>query len=203
MTCSMIAVQRSPVSSVWTDLTGGIGRYCTMNKVFPVTENPCKVPAAGLINFSFWVETALEGSGTYGRVTNIYWFCNDDIRSDWDLGVLGGLWGGKRNSGDNGCPNSVSYHGSDEYAAPAGVVGTSGYSIIDAVNGHPYYKTAPHGRIDLQLCTPAAPLLIDSTAYVNNATFRSKSLISQVGIGPDGVQGDKGAKTFSWQYDEY
>jgi hypothetical protein len=200
MTCSVVVVEGNGSPVTWTPMTGIVGRYCTMDSYQPGTANPCKVPATSFY-YSFWKHTAIAGSGSFNSVRNIYWFCDGNVADDWDLGTGGALLGGKRNSSDNGCPNSVAYHGSDSYQVAAGTIGTTGTAIDAVSGGHEYYHDQSPATIDLDTCTSAQPLLIDSTQYTTD--FRSKALVSQVKIAPTGVQGDKAAKTFTFMYDEY
>lgn len=171
------------------------GRYCTMDSYNPGLSNPCVVPASGL-NYSFWKTHGLYFSGDFTQITNIRWYTSGSVKTNWALGTSGGLFVAVKSTGDNGMP-TASYDQAD------GVVGTSGYWMDDATNGHSYYKsgTSNHAEpVNADNYVSGSTLLVDSGPY--SSTGYSKCVVTQVVIDTDATQGDKANESLTFRYDE-
>lgn len=168
------------------------GRYATTDAYNPGDSYPCVVPDSGF-NYSYWKHHRIAFSGTFTQISNIRWFTSGNIASNWDLGTDGMLMVGLRDAGDNGCPIG-------NYQQATGVQGTSGHNIDDGTNGHAYYKgqTTPYGDADDY--TSSSELTVDTNEYT--ATGSSYSVVTQVKIDDDAVQGDKATETLTFRYDE-
>lgn len=180
-------------------------RLCTMDSASPGESNPCVVPSSGYY-YSFWKTTVLYVSGSFTRVQNIRVFSSSGlIKSNWSLGTNGMVVIAVRDSGDNGLPVSTTYHGSNQYAQATGTIGTTGNSIADATNGHPYYKGQTTKVTDLDGKISTSALLIDSTQYSSATTpeFYSKAWVIQAVIASNAVQGDKSNEIIVVRYDEW
>lgn len=183
------------------------GRYCTADTPEPGTNNPCVVPTSDF-NYSYWKHHALQLSGHFTKIDKIRWYTSGAIAHDWTLGDGGMLQVGVRKSGDSGCPLEA-------YKQAVGIEGTTGTPMEDTQNGHPYYNNTADAELrNADLCTSANPLLIDSTLYANpetskslgrnedEKTFITKFVVTQIKIFTNATQGDKGAQTLTWRYDE-
>ena len=173
-------------------LAGIVGRFCTQDGI-PGLNNPCKVPATGVYH-SFWVTDCLSITGDFNQVRDIYIHGDEGFAEDWGLDAEngGGLFVGKRDTGDNGLPIDAVLHGSNQYAQAGGSVGTDGYAIDNAVNGHPYYREQSTPKLNFDACTAAAPLLIDSGPYTDD--FYSMGWCLQLWTVPTSAYGAKSPK---------
>jgi len=173
-------------------LAGIVGRFCTQDGI-PGLNNPCKVPATGVYH-SFWVTDCLGITGDFNQVRDIYIHGDEGFAEDWGLDAEngGGLFVGKRDTGDNGLPIDAVLHGSNQYAQAGGSVGTDGYAIDNAVNGHPYYREQSTPKLNFDACTAAAPLLIDSGPYTDD--FYSMGWCLQLWTVPTSAYGAKSPK---------
>jgi predicted transcriptional regulator len=180
-------------------------RLCSMDSATPGESNPCVVPSSGYY-YSFWKTTVLFVSGDFTRVQNIRVFSSSGaIKTAWQLGTNGMVVIAVRDSGDNGLPVNVTYHGSNQYAQSTGTIGTTGNSIADATNGHPYYKGQTTKVVDFDSKVAASPLTVDSTQYSSATTpeFYSKAWVIQAVLATNAVQGDKPNELVVVRYDEW
>ena len=189
-TATIYRIYGSP--GVKTSLAGKVGRFCTQDAE-PGLNNPCKIPATGVYN-SFRGTDCLGITGNFNQVRDIYLHGDGNVASDWglDSALGGGLFIGKRDSGDNGLPIDVSLHGSNQYAVATGTVGTTGDSIEDPTNGHPYYRSQSTKKVNFDTCTANVPLLIDSGPYTDD--FYSKAWVFSLRTVPTSLYGAKSAK---------
>jgi len=190
MTATVVIQEGNGASVTWTTITQG--RYCTADTYNPGDNYVCVVPTSGF-NYSYWKHHRMYASGSFTRITNIRWFTSGSVKTNWQLGTGGMLLVGKRDSGDNGCPEA-------NYEQAIGVQGTTGYDIGDSSNGHPYYKSQSTPAVDADNYTSANPLTVDTSTYT--AAFGSKAVVTQIKIAPDATQGDKPNETFTFRYDE-
>lgn len=190
MTATVVIQEGNGASVTWTTITQG--RYCTADTYNPGDNYVCVVPTSGF-NYSYWKHHRMYASGSFTRITNIRWFTSGSVKTNWQLGTGGMLLVGKRDSGDNGCPEA-------NYAQASGVQGTTGYYIGDSSNGHPYYMSQSTPAVDADNYTSANPLIVDTSTYT--AAFGSKAVVTQIKIAPDATQGDKPNETFTFRYDE-
>ena len=189
-TATIYRIYGSP--GVKSSLAGKVGRFCTQDAE-PGLNNPCKVPATGVYN-SFRVTDCLGITGDFNQVRDIYLHGDGQFASDWglDAALGGGLFIGKRDSGDNGLPIDVGLHGSNHYAVATGTIGTTGDSIEDVSEGHPYYRSESTKKINFDTCTANVPLLIDSGPYTDD--FYSKAWVFSLRTVPTSLYGAKSAK---------
>lgn len=173
-------------------LAGIVGRFCTQDSI-PGLNSPCKVPPTGFYD-SFWVTDCLGITGDFNQVRDIYIHGDEGFAEDWGLDSEngGGVFVGKRDTGDNGLPIDVILHLSNQYAQAGGTVGTSGHAIDNAVNGHPFYRDQSTKKINFDNCTADAPLLIDSGPYTDD--FFSKAWVLQLRTVPTSAYGAKSPK---------
>ena len=173
-------------------LAGKVGRFGTQDSE-PGLNNPCKVPPTGVYN-SFRVTDCLGITGDFNQVREIYIHGDESFADDWglDSGNGGGLFIGHRDTGDSGLPIDVGLHGSNQYAVATGTVGTTGHSIEDPTNGHPYYREQSAPVLNFDTCSAAAPLLIDSGPYTDD--FYSKAWVFCLRTVPTSVYGAKTPK---------
>jgi hypothetical protein len=178
-----------------TALTSITGRYCTIDSATPGTTNPCKVPTSDFY-YSYWKSMFLAVSGTFNSIRDIYWYCDGNVATDWglDSGNGGGLYIGKRDTGDNGCPYA-------SYVQATGTPGTTGDAIGHVSNGHTYYRGQTYPTHDVDSYTAATPLLIDSTVYTSG--FNSKIWVTQLKIAPTSSHGELASKSFNLSYQVY
>jgi len=179
-----------------TSLLNKVARFCTQDAVQPNLNNPCKVPPAGSY-FSFRKTHCLGITGDFNQVRDIYIHSDGQFNNDWGLGD-GALLIATRDTGDNGLPIDVALHGSNEYAQASGQVGTTGDSIDDPTNGHPYYKSQVSPTMDFDLCLSDSPLLIDSGPYADD--FYSKAWVFSLMTKPNSAYGAKAAKSVVLTY---
>jgi hypothetical protein len=178
---------------VKTSLTNKVGRFCTQDAE-PNLNNPCKVPPAGNVYDSFRVTDCLGITGSFNQVRDIYIHGDGNFAADWGLDSAsgGGVFIGHRDTGDNGLPIDVVLHGSNDYAVATGTIGTTGHSIEDPSNGHPYYREQSTPVVDFDDCTAGSPLLIDSGPYTSE--FYSKAWVMCLRSVPTTEYGRKTAK---------
>jgi len=133
------------------------------------------------------------------QISNIRWYTSGSVASSWQLGTNGGLFVAVKSTGDNGLPVA-------SYRQATGTVGTSGYWMDDATNGHEYYKSGSTNHavpVNADTITSGGspgPLLVDSGPYTEDG--QSKCVVTQVKIANNATQGDKAAETLTWRYDE-
>lgn len=174
------------------------GRYAAMDSYNPGLSNPCVVPTSGF-NYSFWKTHNITFSGEFTQISNIRWYTSGSVASSWQLGTNGGLFVAVKSTGDNGLPVA-------SYRQATGIVGTSGYWMDDATNGHEYYKSGSTNHavpVNADTITSGGspgPLLVDSGPYTEDG--QSKCVVTQVKIAINATQGDKAAETLTWRYDE-
>lgn len=156
--------------------------------------NPCLIDT--VLRYSFWKHIALLVTGTFTQVSNIRHYSDGTINT-WTLGTNGKLVRGARDSGDQGCPTA-------SYQQAAGTVGTTGYSISDATNGHAYYKSQVTPTVNVNSDLVGAPPVIDSTAITVASTL-SKGVVMQLlsdTLANGAAQGLQTTKTLTWVVDE-
>lgn len=183
---------------VKNSLAGKVGRFCTQDAE-PGLNNPCKIPATESY-YSFRVTDCLGITGDFNQVRDIYIHGDGNFAADWGLDSAngGGLLIGHMDTGDNGLPIDIALHGSNQYAQATGTVGTTGHSIDDPTNGHPYYREQSTPVVDFDTCTAEAPLLIDSGPYTDD--FYSKAWVFSLKTVPTSVYGAKSAKAATVTY---
>jgi len=174
------------------------GRYAAMDSYNPGLSNPCVVPTSDF-NYSFWKTHNITFSGEFTQISNIRWYTSGSVASSWQLGTNGGLFVAVKSTGDNGLPVA-------SYRQATGNIGTSGYWMDDATNGHEYYKIGSTNHSDpvnadtITSGGSPGPLLVDSGPYTEDG--QSKCVVTQVKIAINATQGDKAAETLTWRYDE-
>ena len=134
----------------------------------------------------------ITGTG-WNQVRDIYLYGDTNFASDWGLDAEngGGVKIGICDSGDNGVPLDT------DYAVATGEIGVGGHSIMDAVNGHPYYL-ANGDEADLDDYDANSPLLIDSGPYTTE--FESKGWVMCLHIVPTATYGAKTPKALTVIY---
>jgi hypothetical protein len=176
-----------------TSLAGKVARICSADLAEPGLNNPCKVPSSGA-NYGFRKTHCLGISGDFNQARDIYIHGDGQFARDWGLDSANGgaLLIATRDEGDNGLPIDAALHGSNQYAQATGTVGTTGHSIDDPVNGHPYYKdqSSPTRNFDTVLAD--SPLLVDSGPYTDD--FYSKAWVFSLKIVPTSAYGAKTPK---------
>jgi hypothetical protein len=176
-----------------TSLASKVARLCSVDLAEPAFNNPCKVPASDAY-YSFRKTHCIGISGDFNQVRDIYIHGDGQFAADWGLDAANGgaLLIATRDEGDNGLPIDVALHGSNQYAQATGIVGTTGHSIDDPTNGHPYYKdqSSPTRNFDTVLAD--SPLLVDSGPYVDD--FYSKAWVFSLKIVPTSAYGAKTPK---------
>ncbi len=189
-TATIYRIYGSP--GVKNSLAGKVGRFCTQDAE-PGLNNPCKIPPSGSY-YSFRVTDCLGIAGDFNQVRDIYIHGDGNFADDWGLDSAngGGLLIGHRDEGDNGLPIDAGLHGSNQYVVATGTIGTTGHSIDDPTNGHPYYREEDTPYVDFDDCTAEAPLLIDSGPYTDD--FYSKAWVFSLKTVPTSVYGAKSAK---------
>jgi hypothetical protein len=185
-------------SGTKVSLASKVGRFCTQDAE-PGLNNPCKIPTSGHYD-SFRTTDCLGISGDFNQVRDIYLHGDGGFSDDWGLDAAngGGLFVGHRDSGDNGLPIDVALHGANEYAQATGTVGTTGHSIEDPTNGHPYYRSQSTPKINFDDCRPDTPLLIDSGPYTDD--FYSKAWVFCLRTVPTSTYGAKSPKSVTATY---
>jgi len=178
---------------VKSPLTNKVARFCTQDAE-PNLNNPCKVPPAGAVYDSFRCTDCLGITGDFNQVRDIYLHGDGNFALDWGLDSAngGGLFVGHKDIGDNGLPIDVALHGSNQYAVATGTVGTTGHSIADPTNGHPFYRGEAMPEMDFDDCLADSPLLIDSGPYTDD--FYSKAWVFDLRTVPTSQYGRKTAK---------
>lgn len=173
--------------------TGAIAaRYCTNDVVNPGLNYPIPIPTSGF-NYSYWKSHCLDLSGTFTKINNIKWYSQGN--PTWTFGTGGEVRVGIRDSGDNGCPNG-------SYAPAIGTVDVSGVPI-EAVNGHPYYRTQGTPTAKIGNYTISTPLIVDTTDYTSAS--KTKHVVTQVKVdtAANGAsQGEQSDITLTFQWDE-
>jgi hypothetical protein len=179
---------------VKSSLANKVGRFATQDSE-PGTSNTCRVPPSGSVYNSFRVTDCLGISGDFEQVRDIYIHGDGNFAQDWGLDHAngGGLFVGHRDSGDSGLPIDTVLHGSNQYAVATGTQGTTGHSIEDSVNGHPYYRSQSAPVFDIDDMDPENPLLIDSNVYTTD--FYSKAWVMSLRTVPTSVYGAKTPKS--------
>lgn len=162
-------------------------RFCTTATHDPGATYPCVIPSSGN-NYSYWKHLYLNITGSFTTLNNINFYTDESI--GWNCGTGGGLYVGKRDSGDNGAPMDASYELS------TGTEGTTGNTIS---TDHARYSTGG-SVVTAATYSSATPLLIDSTDY--SSTDESNATVLQVFIHDDSTQGTAATETISWAYDE-
>lgn len=155
--------------------------------------NPCIIGSS--LNYSYWKHIELVFTGTFTQISNIRHYSDGTINT-WTLGTGGKLVRGNRDSGDNGCPTA-------SYQQAAGTVGTTGYSLSDATNGHAYYKSQSTPTANVNSDLSGSPATIDTTLYTTAG--QSKGTVLQLLIDTSGngaVQGVMATKTLTFLADE-
>ncbi len=194
-----IYVINGPFPGTKTSLTNKVARLHTADLAEPGLNNPCKIPPTGFY-YSFRMTNCLGITGDFNQVRDIHIHGDENFANDWGLDKVNGgaLLVGKRNSGDNGLPIDMVLHGANEYAQATGTVGTTGHSIDDPANGHPYYKNQSPGVVDFDTCTADNPLLIDTGPYTDD--FYSKAWVLSLKIPPTAAYGAKSPKSIIATY---
>jgi len=179
-----------------TALTNITARFCTIDAAQPGTSNPCKVPTSNFY-YSYWKSLFADVSGTgWTSIRDIKWYCDGTTADSWGLDKAngGGMVIGKRDTGDNGCPQA-------NYDQALGDPGNTGYFIGDPINGHTWYYQQATPTKNADDCTASSPHLIDSTVYT--AAFQSKFWLIQIKIPPTAAHGELTAKTHTITYQVY
>lgn len=189
MAATVNVVEGNGSGPTWSTVTAA--RYCTTDSYNPGTANPCVVPSSGT-NYSYWKHHALGLSGTFTKINNIRWYTDGTI--GWTLGTGGKIVVGIRDTGDNGCPPA-------SYDQATGTVGTTGYYMDDATNGHTYYKDQTATPADVTTYTSGSPLTVDTSDYTTTTTA-TNAVVTQVLIDSDATQGEQADETFTFVYDE-
>lgn len=153
--------------------------------------NPCIIDT--VVRYSYWASVNLNITGTFTQVSNVRHYSAGDLNT-WTLGTAGRIQRGNRDSGDIGCPLA-------SYQQAAGTVGTTGYAIDDAVNGHTYYNGQTTKVTNLNSDTSGSPATIDTSLYTTNPS-NTKFVVYQAKIDTDATQGVMSAKTLTFKVDE-
>jgi len=190
MAATVVVEEGNGSSPVWTPVSDI--RFCSRDSFNPGVDSPIPIPATGF-NYSYWKSLRLAWSGTFTELSNIKVFSDGDI--PWQLGTDGGLRAGKKDTGDNGCPET-------EYEQSGGAQGISGYSIADGVNGHDFYKGESTPTANLSDYIEESPYIIDTGPYGPEDDAFSKHLVVQVRVAPDAIAGQKPSELIRWMWDE-
>jgi hypothetical protein len=167
-------------------------RFCTQDGD-PGMNHPCKIPASGKYH-SFRATDCIGITGDFNQVRDLYIHGDGNFAADWGLDAAngGGLFIGHKDTGDNGLPIDVPLHGSNQYAVATGTQGTTGDSIDDPTNGHPYYRSETTPKVNFDTCLADSPLLIDSGPYSDD--FYSKAWVWDLTSVPTSIYGAKSPK---------
>jgi len=167
------------------------------SKDIVVADNtfPIPIPAADF-NYSYWMNLAL----TITNILDATVLNNHKVYMDgacgWALGTSGELNVGKRDTGDNGCPDA-------SYEQATGTEGTTGYYIGDGTNGHDYYKAQTPPIVALDGYNSGAPLTVDTQDLSVAGSFDHIVIQAKVDTAANGtVRGAQAAETITFQYDE-
>jgi len=181
-------------SKVYTPVGAGetvtYARYCTADQVSPALNYPLPIPTSGF-RYSYWKSHCLDLSGTFTKINNIRWYTDGAI--GWTLGTNGEVRVGRRDSGDNGCPDA-------SYEQATGTQGTTGNDMENATNGHGYYKGQTNPSDPAQNFTSGSPLTVDTSDYTSAG--KTKHVVTQVKVASDATQGEQADETFTFMYDE-
>jgi len=141
-----------------TPTTVTAARYCTADDPNPGLNNPIPIPSTGENN-SYWKSHFLEITVAPSvQIDNIRWYTDGTLDWGTDVRVIVGV----KPIGDNGCPIA-------NYEQATGVEGTSGNHILDATNGHGYYR----GNQQIGFAwsyNAGTDVWYDETSDINNAT---------------------------------
>ena len=151
------------------------------------TTNPVPIPDTG-INYSFWIHTAINWSGTYDEISNIRFYTDGSL--GYALGTDGQVALGNRDSGDLGCPEA-------SYEPATGTVGTSG---DDLGSTHAYYSGQTTSEVDAFSFTSGSPAQIDSNTYTTDGS--SYAAVIQADVDTDASAGVQTNETFTFLYDD-
>jgi len=148
--------------------------YCAEDRIDPTkTNGPIYINSTDPFSYSYWMSQYLEITGSdFIEITNIKVYSDGNMTAGWGL-TGGGVFIGKRDTGDNGCPQA-------SYAVATGTPGRSGNPMGDATYGHPYYKGQTPFSVNIDTYTAKNMLVIDSTKYT--AAFNSKMWVTQMKV---------------------
>lgn len=167
-------------------------RYNTSDQRDPGLATPNIVPGTGLTNRSYWVFTGMEiTGGDFSQITNLRWGTSGSAVADWGLGS-GYRQVALKDAGDHGIPVA-------SIVDAAGVQGSYGYDIKDAVNGIPFYSGETAACADADVYTTLNPLIFDTTVYTEAGV--SKLVTHQLVLKDDTEFGEKAQLTdfVRWQ----
>lgn len=185
------AIQEGNGASVsWTTVT--LGRFCTTDSHNPADTYPCVVPPSDFY-YSFWKHYRLYFSGSFTRINNVRFYTSGNIKSNWALGTGGMMLVARRDSGDNGCPDT-------DYQQATGTAGTTGDYLKDGDDGHAYYKGQTVSPTDADTYISTNTLLIDSTNIESEGG--TKAVVLQLKIASNATQGEKPNETLTLLFDE-
>ena len=154
------------------------------------TSYPIPIPSSGF-KYSYWMNICLDLSGTFTKINNIKFWSDGAI--SWNFGTNGELRRGKRDSGDQGCPDA-------SYEQAAGTEGDTGYTIEDVINGHDYYKGQSTPTQNVANDASGSKCQVDTTDYTSAG--KTKHLALQCKIASDAIQGEQTDEVLSFSYDE-
>lgn len=187
-----VNVQEGNGASVsWTTKTAI--RFCTKDENNPLLTYPIPIPSSSF-NYSYWKSIVLDLSGSFTKINNVRFYSDGSI--GWNFGTGGGLFVGKRDSGDNGCPTA-------NYQQSAGTEGTTGYEMGNATNGHAYYKGQSTPKVNVNSYTSGSPLTVDSSDHTSAEKTKHVVLQVKVDTQANGAsQGSQAAENLTFLYDE-
>ena len=183
----------------FTPMNSAVCRFSCEDEAVPALNNPCKIPSTNF-NYSFRMSLGAHITGDFTQIRDLSVYGDGNFATDWGLDHASGgrVEIGARDTGDNGCPL-------DSYAVATGST-TSGNSIGDPTNGHPYYKDTTAKVRDWDTCLANATHLIDSGPYdyASYPTgFYSKIWVMSVKIPPTATYGPKTPKNGTLIYNVF
>jgi hypothetical protein len=163
-------------SKTYSDITAST-RLQTKDQFAPSDTNyPIPIPSSGF-KYSYWASICLDLGGTFAKINNVKFWSDGSI--GWTFGTGGELRRGKRDSGDQCCPDA-------SYQQAAGTEGDTGYPIEDATNGHAYYKGQGTPTQNVNNDTSGSKCQVDTTDYTSAG--KTKHIVLQVKIASDATQ---------------
>lgn len=194
MAATVVVHEANGVTPSFTVISvGSPGRFQTKDQNAQ-GDYPVQIAASG-VNFSYWKHFCLDLSGSFTTINNVRLFCDGSLFAT--MGTDGGVFVGKRDAGDHGCPQ-----GSYEEATGAGhIEGETGPGFDDNTNGHAYYKAqTANGENMENYNASGTSILIDSTDHTS--AEKTKFAVLEARVDDDATQGEKADETFTFRYDE-
>jgi len=189
-TVNVQQITGAPASKVYNTIATST-RLQTKDQFAPTdTSFPIPIPTSGF-KHSYWVSICLDLSGAFTKINNIKFWSDGAI--GWNFGTGGELRRGKRDTGDQGCPDT-------SYEQAAGTEGDTGYAIEDATNGNDYYKGQSTPTQNVANDTSGNKCQVDTTDYTSAG--KTKHLVLQCKIANDAVQGEQNGEVLTFSYDE-